>query len=139
MNQGFILLATIVGTVGVAIVAVVYRDLIFPSAAPAGRPRPRPRPKPRPAARPAPAETKPKQVESVSAPVSPIAITDNDAEMVAYIAIATLIEAQLITETAALTTVFNVRPGSSKAYQESRAKLKHAQQKIAEQKITKTA
>ena len=82
----------------------------------------------RPAQRPAPAgETKPKRAETVSATVSGIAVPDNDAEMIAIRTVAKLINAGMITETAALETVFAVRAGSSRRYRAVQAKLKLAQ------------
>ncbi len=142
MSPGMQLLLTLVATVLAVIAVVTYRDLIFQQPA---RPTPtRRRPARSPASSPGSARAAPaappkpaaKQQETISAPISGISLQENDAEMVAFLAIAKLIQANMITETAALQTVFNVKPGSSRAYQDARTKLKQAQDRLsAEHKV----
>lgn len=69
------------------------------------------------------------KAEIVSEAVSGIATPEIDYEMIAIEAIAKLIAADLIKETAALTTVFSVKPGSSKDYKRVQSKLREAMQK----------
>ncbi len=142
MSPGLQLLLTIVATIFAVGTVVVYRDLIFEQPARPTPTRRRPTRSPAsaassassaPAALPKPA---PKQQEIISPPVSASTIAENDAEMLAFLAIAKLIQANMITETAALQTVFNVKPGSSRAYQDARTKLKQAQDRLsAEHKV----
>jgi hypothetical protein len=94
-----------------------------PWASPQRPPRKRPR-------SPALAETPAKPAATVSAVVSGIRTLDNDAEMVALRTLAKLIQAELITETVGLQTVFAVKAGSSKRYKEVQAKLKAAQAEL---------
>lgn len=134
MNAGILAMLTLLGTVGAGIALVWYRDLIFGAEPPPRRPGPRRPPPSRPrrlttAHKP---ETVAKRAATVSAPVSGVAIANNDAEMIALRALAKLIRAEMITETAALETVFAVRAGSSKAYKNVQAKLKQAQSELAD-------
>jgi hypothetical protein len=71
-------------------------------------------------------ETSPKSSEVVSIPVSPITVPKDDPETVAFRFLARLIHAGVLTETQALETACEVKAGSSKAYQEARARLKRA-------------
>ncbi len=133
MNSGWLVLLIILGTIGAGITVTIYRDLIF---TPGGTSRPQDsswRPRRPPARQPAPArgEMGSKWGESISGKVSGTALPDNDAEMVALRALVKLINAGLITETAALQTVFGVKAGSSKDYKRVQEKLKIAQAEIA--------
>lgn len=83
------------------------------------------RPPVSPARAPGP-EMTPKWGETVSPPVSGVAMPHDAAEMVLFRGLAKLVRAKVITETAALETVFDVRAGSGKAYTAVRAKLKTA-------------
>lgn len=133
MNEGVVLLLTIIATAGSGLTVLWYRDLIWPERFPPAEPQRRPGPRRPPAARqrrPPAGETKPKPAATVSPAVSGVATPDNDAEMVALRAVAMLIQAGMITETAALETVFAVRAGSSKAYKNVQAKLKQAQSEL---------
>lgn len=138
MNEGLLALLIIGGTIGAVIWVALHRDVIYgqpTQPAPEGRVRSRML---RPGrAAPAPArqrlvlvETKAKPAATISAPISATPMQDNDAEMVALRALAKLIAADLVTETAALQTVFAVRAGSSKRYKEVQAKLKIAQAEL---------
>jgi hypothetical protein len=132
MNEGTLAIMIIVATIGVGIVAVMYRDLIFPTGAPPSRQRRPAQLRRLPAARPrvspalARSETAPKSTEAVSVPVSPIATPDSDPETIAFQVLAKLVHAGVVTETMALEHAFGVRAGSSKAYTTVRAKLKTA-------------
>lgn len=64
--------------------------------------------------------------ESRFALVSGIAMQEDDTETVAFHFLARLVKAGHVTETQALESACGVRAGSSKAYQEARAKLKKA-------------
>lgn len=142
MGTGLLAIGVVVATIAAVLYVTLNRRVIYgvPSA---DRPAPASgqRPAARRAARPAPAhrlkrrpagETPAKSVEAVSSTVSGFVMPDNDAEMVAIRAIAKLIQADHITETVALSTVFGVKPGSSKRYKEVQAKLKTAQAEIEE-------
>lgn len=132
MNSGVLVLLIIVGTIGAGIVVTVYRDLIFTSGS-SSRPRDSSWTTRRPPVRRSPvraAETKSKPAEAVSSVVSGAAMPDNDPEMVSFRVLAKLINAKLITETAALETTFDVAAGSSKAYKAAQAKLKKAQAEL---------
>jgi len=72
------------------------------------------------------AETERNETETHFDAVSGVATPNNDAETVSFRVLAKLIQAKHVTETEALETVFGVKAGSSKAYQEARAKLKRA-------------
>jgi hypothetical protein len=134
MNEGLLALLVIVATIGAGVWVALHRDIIYPERAqPAARSRVRtakPRPMHRPAQVARPAETVAKPAASVSSPVSRIATPESDPEMIALRALAKLIAADLITETAALQTVFDVKAGSSKRYKEVQAKLKAAQAEL---------
>jgi hypothetical protein len=133
MNEGIVLLLTVLGTAGAGLTVLWYRDLIWPEHFPPAKQQRRPGPRRPPAARArqvTPAETEPKPAATVSPAVSGIATPDNDAEMVALRAVAVLIQANMITETAALETLFCVKPGSSKRYKAIHAKLKQAQSEL---------
>lgn len=133
MNPGTLAILTLLGTIGVGVTVVWYRDLIWPEHFPQAKPQRRTGPRRPPAGRARqvkPAETAPKPAETVSPAVSGIATPDNDAEMVALRAVAVLIKANMITETAALETLFCVKPGSSKRYKAIHAKLKQAQSEL---------
>lgn len=125
MNEGLLLLLTVVGTAGVGLTVVWYRDLIWPEHF--SPPPPIRRPTPRRPARRAPAgETKAKAAESVSAPVSGIKTPSAPAETVSFHTLALLVRAGAIKETIALESACNVKAGSSKGYQSAREKLKAA-------------
>lgn len=133
MNPGTLAILTLLGTIGVGITVVWYRDLIWPEYFPPAEPQRRPGPRRPPAARARqvkPAEMEPKPAATVSNGVSGIATPNNDAEMVALRAVAVLIQANMITETAALETLFCVKAGSSKRYKAIHAKLKQAQSEL---------
>jgi hypothetical protein len=73
-----------------------------------------------------PAETDRNEDEDRFGVVSVIATPENDTEMVAFRFLARLVKAGHVTETQALESACEVKAGSSKAYQEARAKLKRA-------------
>lgn len=73
-----------------------------------------------------PAETNRNEDEDHFGVVSVIATPEDDTEMVAFRFLARLVKAGHVTETQALESACNVKAGSSKAYQEARAKLKKA-------------
>lgn len=87
----------------------------------------------RPAAWPTPlAETEPKIDETISDSVSSIETPENDAEMVSILTILKLVEADLVTETAAITTVFGVKAGGGKEYKRIAARVKAAKNQPAD-------
>lgn len=142
MGSGILAIVVVLATIGAIVFVSLHRGAIPPAApaapasgqrpaAPAARRAARPAPAHRPARR-AAGETPAKSDATVSAPVSGYVMQDNDAEMVAIRALAKLIQAELITETMALSTVFNVKPGSSKRYKEVHEKLKTAQAELGE-------
>lgn len=65
--------------------------------------------------------------------VSGVATGNTDAETVAFHFLARLIKAGHVTETQALESACEVKAGSSKAYQESRAKLKRALEQVTKE------
>jgi hypothetical protein len=73
-----------------------------------------------------PAETNGNEDEDRFDAVSVIATPEDDAETVAFRFLARLVKAGHVTETQALESACEVKAGSSKAYQEARAKLKRA-------------
>ncbi len=127
MNEGWLLLLTVVGTIGAALTVVYYRDLIwperYPPAAPLRRTRPRRPPATRPR-RPPASETTPKRTEAISSNVSGVTTLQTDAETISFRTLAKLVQAGVLTETVALEATCNVKAGSSKAYQAAREKLK---------------
>jgi hypothetical protein len=82
--------------------------------------------RPKRAVRPRPPETPPQPPETHFAPVSGALTPQSDAETIAFHCLAKLVRAGMLTETQALEGSFDVKAGSSKAYQEKRAKLKAA-------------
>jgi len=136
MNEGLLALIIIVATIGAAIWAAMYRDLIWPTSPsgpsrPAGRVVSRPgRMTPAPRRSPALAETPAKPAAIISEPISAVTTPKNDAETIAIMTIAKLIAAGQVGETAALQTVFAVKPGSSRRYKEVQRKLKIAQEEL---------
>lgn len=141
MDEGWLGMAVILTTIGAMIWIGLHRHIIYPErfgpgrAAPAQRRPLQWRPgRAMPAHRrrsPAPTETKPKPAATISRGISGVAMLENDAEMIALLAIAKLIAAGLVTETGALQTVFAVRAGSSRRYREVHDKLKIAQAELA--------
>ena len=130
MNQGLLAILIVAATIGAAAWVAIHRDVIYPpTTRPATRPRVRAGPLriSGPTRRP---ETEQKPHTIVSSPVSGVATPNDDPEMIAVRALAKLIAAQLVTETAALETVFSVKAGSSKAYKSVQAKLKAAQAEL---------
>lgn len=128
MNEGWLLLLTVIACAGTAITVVWYRDLIWPERFPrVEEPRPRPRPRLASSAprRPSGEMTR-KRAEVVSIDVSGVATPQTDAETVSFRTLAKLVSAGVVTETVALETTCNVKAGSSKAYQAAREKLKTA-------------
>jgi hypothetical protein len=73
-----------------------------------------------------PAETNRNEDESRFGAVSVIATPEDDTETIAFRFLARLVKAGYVTETQALESACGVKAGSSKAYQEARAKLKKA-------------
>jgi len=73
-----------------------------------------------------PVETDRNDDESRFDPVSAVATPYSNAETIAFRFLARLVTAGHVTETQALETACEVKAGSSKAYQEARAKLKKA-------------
>jgi hypothetical protein len=127
MNGGALALLLIVATIGAAIWVSLHRNVIWPESARPTGPRARLKRKARPGRA---AEIEPKRPATISVPVSGVATPNDDAEMVALRAIAKLIAANLVTETVALQTVFAVKAGSSKRYQDVKTKLKTAQAEL---------
>ena len=84
-----------------------------------------------------PAERDPQPDEDISPGVSGTTTPQTDDEMIAIRALVKLVDAGLVTETAALTTVFGVKAGSSKRYKEVQAKLKVAQAELGEREIAR--
>jgi len=137
VNEGILAIIIIVATMGAAVWAVLYRDLIWPTlhnstSRPAARviSRPGRAPSAPPRRSPTLAETAPKPSTTISTAVSGVATPNDETEMIAFRVLAKLIAADLVTETAALQAVFDVRAGSSKRYKEVQAKLKAAQAEV---------
>lgn len=136
MNEGLLLLLTVLAVAGLAIAVLWYRDLIWPErfAPPVQRQRSRPRLRPR---RVVPPEMKAKPREGVSITVSGVPMAQKEVETVSFRTLAKLVHAGVVTETVALETACNVRAGSSKAYQEARANLKKALADLADAGVSR--
>lgn len=142
MNPGLLALGLVAAAIGAAIWVVWHREAIYGAAARPAASGQRPARPARPARRPAPpahrparqlaSETAQKREAMISADVSGFTMPENDAEMIALRTIAKLVKADLVKETVALSTVFAVKPGSSKRYREVQEKLKIAQAEIGE-------
>jgi hypothetical protein len=77
-----------------------------------------------------PAETDRNEDEDRFGAISGIAMPEDDTETVAFRFLARLVKAGHVTETQALESACGVKAGSSKAYQEARAKLKKALEEL---------
>lgn len=136
MNQGTLAILVILATIGVAIFAATHRDLLFPASNQRSRVPGKHLHSRQPALRvvrgssSARPETTPKQHETVSTGVSGVATSQEDPETIALRTIAKLVAEDLLTETKALETVFNVKAGSSKEYKRVHAKLKSIQAQL---------
>lgn len=141
MNEGTLALGVVIATIAASVYLTWNRELLFPSANTPRRPERKPlqprRPKVRVVHRPTATrpEIPPQRLEAVSAPISSIAVPNGDPEMIALRTIAKLTAANLVTETRALETVFDVKAGNGKRYKDVQAKLKIAQAELEGQGV----
>lgn len=128
MNPFAYSMLVLAGVVGVAILLLTYRDLIFDTPPPRRQVRGR-RPvrrRPAPAGRPKGVETDAKINETISKAISGAATPNSSTEMISFHTLAKLVHAGVVTETTAIETACGVIAGSSKDYQEAREKFKRA-------------